>query len=284
MNTKKLILYVAAVLLAGSWSVNADSGKAPSEWKLIWADEFDKDGKPDPAKWKPENTGFLRNKEEQWYTDSLENAFVKDGFLHLVAKKVDLPNPWYKPGSANWKFNRERIGITSAGLITSGLFVFQYGRVEMRARMPKGRGVWPAFWMIGTDKRKGGWPAIGEVDIFEYMGREPGKSKVQAAVHWKNPAGKYQQKNKQLKDVDLSGGFHLFAMEWDADKMVFSLDGKEFFTFPIAPCSDGDFNAFRAPHFLLVNLAVGGTLGGKVDPGIFPAEYLIDYIRVYQKK
>jgi len=287
MNANKWILCTAAVFLAGSWCANTADAKQPEtspEWKLIWADEFDRDGKPDPKKWRPESSGFLRNKEEQWYTDSLENAYVKDGFLHLVAKKTDRPNPWYKPGSDNWKLNRERIRITSAGLITSKLFEFKYGRVELRAKMPAGRGVWPAFWTIGTDTRKGDWPARGEVDILEYMGRDPGKSTIQSAVHWKNAAGKYQQKAKQLKNVDFSKDFHLYTWEWDADKMVFAIDGKPYNTFSIAPCSDGDFNAFRAPHFLLINLAIGGTLGGKVDPAIFPATYLVDYIRVYQKK
>lgn len=276
----KKLIFCGMLLL----SVMAFCAPPAGEWKLIWSDEFDKDGKPDPAKWRPEETGFLRNKEEQWYTDSPENTFVKNGCLHLVAKKVDLPNPWYKPDSKNWKFSRKRITLTSGALITKDLFSFQYGYVEMRAKVPAGKGVWPAFWTIGTDLRKGGWPWLGEIDILEYLGRDPGKSWFQSAVHWKDGEGKYQQKNRKVLNVDLSKDFHIYAMEWDKEKMLFSVDGKKHMAFLIEPCQIGDFNAFRAPHFLLLNLAIGGTLGGSVDPNIFPAEYLIDYVRVYQKK
>ncbi len=255
---------------------------AANDWKLVWADEFDKPGKPNPENWKPENTGFLRNKELQWYTDSRENAYVKDGFLHLVAKKETKPNPWYKKGSDNWKHNRPNIEVTSAGLISKDRIAFQYGRIEMRAKLPKGQGVWPAFWTIGTDKNQKGWPGVGEIDIFEYLERE-GKGKLQGALHWKPADARHRQKNKGIRDRNFTDGFHIFAIEWDPEKIVYFFDKDPFFTAKLEDCSNGTFNAFRTPHFLLLNLAIGGALGGKVEDSIFPAHYIVDYIRVYQK-
>ena len=287
MNVNKQILCAALILLAGAGSVNAAETKLSdrsSGWKLIWSDEFDKPGKPDPKKWTYENQGFLRNKEMQWYTTSEENAYVKDGCLHLVALPADKPNPWYKEGSDNWKFNRKKIEITSAGLITSKTFRFLYGRAEMRAKLPAGQGVWPAFWTIGTDTRYGNWPGIGEIDIFEFWKNKNGNYVLQGAVHWKDAQGKYRQASKKISDRKFTDDFHIFALEWDPEKLVFYFDGEPFFTFKTEQCSNGDFNAFRAPHFLLLNLAIGGTLGGKVDKSILPARYIIDYVRVYQKK
>lgn len=287
MNMKKAIIPALLILMTGSWSMmNAAEPPPPAAragWKLIWSDEFDKPGKPDPKKWVYEYQGFLRNKEMQWYTSDEKNAYVKDGCLHLVALAEDKPNPWYKEGSKNWKFNRKKIEITSAGLITSKTFTFLYGRAEMRAKLPAGQGVWPAFWTIGTDNRYGDWPAKGEIDIFEFWKNKEGKYVLQSAIHWKDKNGKYRQSNKKITDRKFTEGFHTFALEWDPEKLVFFFDEEPFFTFRTEQCSNGDFNAFRAPHFLLLNLAIGGTLGGKVDKSILPATYLIDYVRVYQK-
>lgn len=271
-------LLLTAVAALNTLAVAAGIG---AEWKLIWADEFDVAGKPDPGKWTYEYTGFLRNKEEQWYTDSEDNIFVKDGFLHIVARRVDLPNPWYKADSNNWKFNRERIRITSSGIKSNDRFTCLYGRIEMRAKLPAGQGVWPAFWTIGTGIK--GWPTCGEIDIFEYLGREPGRSALQGAIHWKNNNGKHQQANQKIYDIDLSDSFHVFAIEWDQEKITFFLDDNAYFTVSLDKANVGEYNAFRHPHFLLVNLAIGGTLGGKVDETIFPAKYIVDYIRVYQR-
>ena len=215
--------------------------KTRNEWRLIWSDEFDKAGKPDPKKWDYEREGFLRNEEMQWYTSDEKNVYVKDGCLHLVARLENKPNPWYKEGSGNWKFNRKNIEITSAGLITSTTFTFLYGRAEMRAKLPVGQGVW-------QDQNK-----------------------------------KHLQSGKKIINRNFTDDFHIFAMEWDPEKIVFFFDKEPIFTFKTGQCSIGDFNPFRAPHFLLLNLAIGGSLGGKVDKSIFPAEYIIDYVRIYQK-
>ena len=288
MNIREIMLCTVVALLTGQGTINAAEMKQTpgqaQKWKLVWSDEFDRPGKPDPEKWDYEYQGFVRNREMQWYTDCCDNVYVKDGFLHLVALPADKPNPWYKEGSDNWKFNRKKIEITSAGLVTRKKFTFRYGCVEMRAKLPAGQGVWPALWTGGTDFSQGRWPASGEIDIFEFCKNKQGAYQLSAAVHWKDKNGRHRQASKKISDRKFTDDFHIFALEWDPEKLVFYFDGEPFFTFKTEQCSNGDFNAFRAPHFLLLNLAIGGTLGGKVDKSILPARYIIDYVRVYQKK
>ena len=137
---------------------------APSfaQWKLVWADEFDSEGAPDPKIWEPEK-GFVRNEELQWY--QAENAYCKGGLLIIEAKKEKVKNPDYKAGSNNWKENREFAAYTSASLTTKKSKSWQYGRFEIRAKIDTRAGLWPAFWTLGI---KGRWPDNGEIDIMEY--------------------------------------------------------------------------------------------------------------------
>ena len=288
---KTTIFALAAIGVAAALTLPA--GEVSPEpagpgWKLVWSDEFDIDGAPNPANWRYEYQGFLRNKEEQWYTNSPENIFVKDGMLHIVARleKEKKPNPNYREGSETWKENRRFIEITSAGIVSNGRAEFKYGRIVMRARMPKGAGLWPAFWTIGADpEKRRNWPDNGEIDIVEYVGRNPHeKSWMQGALHWQSPEGKYRQKNgKYAGRPELTDGFHLYGIDWNRDKIDFFVDDRVFLSIPIEQCGSEAYNAFRVPHFLLLNLAVGGMLGGKVDRSALPAEYLVDYVRVYQK-
>lgn len=144
-------------------------------WKLVWSDEFDKPGLPDPAKWNYE-TGFIRNHEAQYYTDArLENARVENGMLVIEARKESFKNPDYDPtaGTNNWKRSREFAAYTSACLTTQERVSWKYGRIEVRAKLPAGRGVWPAIWMLGTNRQDVGWPACGEIDIMEMVGFRP---------------------------------------------------------------------------------------------------------------
>ena len=285
----RAIISAAAIGMAlGLQVFGASPEPANPGWKLVWADEFDVDGAPNPKNWRYEYEGFLRNREEQWYTKSPDNIFVKDGMLHIVARleKEKKPNPNYKEGSTNWKENRPFIEITSAGIISSGRAEFKYGRIVMRAKMPKGAGMWPAFWTIGSDpERERTWPDNGEIDIVEYVGRDPHeKSWMQGAIHWQSPEGKYRQKNGKYVDrPELTDGFHLYGIEWDENKIDFFVDDKVFLSIPIEECGTAQYNAFRVPHFLLLNLAVGGTLGGKVDRSALPAEYVVDSVRVSQR-
>ena len=231
----RAIISAAAIGMAlGLQVFGASPEPANPGWKLVWADEFDVDGAPNPKNWRYEYEGFLRNREEQWYTKSPDNIFVKDGMLHIVARleKEKKPNPNYKEGSTNWKENRPFIEITSAGIISSGRAEFKYGRIVMRAKMPKGAGMWPAFWTIGSDpERERTWPDNGEIDIVEYVGRDPHeKSWMQGAIHWQSPEGKYRQKNGKYVDrPELTDGFHLYGIEWDENKIDFFVDSGCFF-------------------------------------------------------
>lgn len=133
-----------------------------SDYELVWNDEFDKDGRPDPAKWNYEN-GFVRNKEAQWYQP--ENAYCKDGMLIIEGRKEKRPNPRYNPEGKDWRTTRKEAEYTSASLTTQGKFSWQYGRFEIRARFSPREGMWPAFWTLGVRE---GWPRCGEIDIMEY--------------------------------------------------------------------------------------------------------------------
>lgn len=278
---KRFIL--SAILLSGCFLSPAGADPVNAGWKLVWSDEFNTPGAPDPSKWGREK-GFIRNNEVQWYTDEPENLFVKDGMLHLVARRLDkpLPNPNYKADSKDWRTRRREYDITSASLVTGSRFRFLYGRVEMRARMPIGAGVWPALWTTGNYHS---WPESGEIDILEFLySKKDGKRlpRIHTAVHWKGMDGKHQQKAKGLSPENFEGKFHIYALEWDSERIRILFNDKVIQDLPLKDCPNAR-DAFRKPHCLRVNLAIGGYLGGEVDPKIYPAAYEIDYIRVYQK-
>lgn len=162
----------------GTASKNREGGgKADySDYELVWHDEFDKDGRPDPAKWNYEH-GFVRNKEEQWYQP--ENARCEDGMLIIEGKKEKHANPHYDPAGKNWQTTRKEADYTSASLTTRGKFSWLYGRFEIRARFSPREGMWPAFWTMGV---KEGWPMCGEIDIMEYY-----QSTYLANLCWASP-------------------------------------------------------------------------------------------------
>jgi beta-glucanase (GH16 family) len=241
---------------------------APAGWKLVWSDEFERPGLPDPAKWSYEE-GRLRNHELQYYTQQrIENAEVKsDGCLHIIARKELFENAQY----------------TSSSLTTWGKFHFTYGRVEIRAKVPGGRGTWPALWMMGTGHGKMPWPLYGEIDLMENLGCDP--DRVQFTVHdekynWR----KNNEKKAFITVPHFSQNFHLYTLEWDHEKLRWFFDGKQVHEYD----NDGtgpDAWPFDQPEYLLMNLAYGGDSGGKkgVDDSLLPADYLIDYVRIYQK-
>lgn len=238
-----------------------------ADWKLSWSDEFDKAGRPDPAKWGYE-TGFIRNNEAQFYTkDRKENARIEGGKLIIEARKDNFENH----------------PISSASLNTSGLKEFKYGKFEIRAKLPKGRGTWPAIWMLSTDIGKVGWPKCGELDIMEHVGFDPNK------VHFNIHCQAYNHVKGTGKgaavDFPKPEDWHVYGMEWFPDHIDFFLDGKKTFTFTKEK-DDVDVWPFDKPHYLLINFAVGGAWGGQkgVDDALFPAKYEIDYVRYYEKK
>ena len=242
-------------------------------WKLVWSDEFDKPGLPDASKWANE-VGFVRNKEAQYYTQRRkENARVEDGKLIIEGRKEEYQAPDGKAAR-----------YTAASLTTDGLFETTYGRVEVRAQLPRGRGMWPAIWMLGTNIGKVGWPKCGEIDIMEAVGYEP--DKVFATVHWfSQEKGKHTSSGGNLPKQAPADDLHVYAVEWFADRMDFYYDETRYFTYPVEKAGKDDKNPFHTPHYLLMNLAIGGGWGGQkgIDDSIFPQQYVIDYVRIYKK-
>lgn len=254
----------------------------PAGWKLVWADEFDKDGRPDLRNWTYE-TGLVRNEEFQWYQP--DNARCKDGLLILEARRERKRNPNFEPGSKDWKRNREHAEYTSASLTTRGLHQWRYGRFVMRGRIDTRPGLWPAFWTLGVE---GEWPRNGEVDIMEYY-----RGKLLANVAWgtdRRWVPKWDSTGtpiEDFKDPDWSKKFHVWRMDWDENQIRLYVDDQLLNTTDLSQTVNADGegkNPFRQPHYMLLNLAVGGMNGGDPSKTRFPARFEVDYVRVYQRE
>jgi beta-glucanase (GH16 family) len=245
-------------------------------WELVWADEFDAGDAPDPARWRYE-VGMLRNNEKQFYTDnSRENVRVENGVLVIEARKERMQRP-DKPG----RF----ADYTSGSIETEGLAQWQYGRIEVRAKLPTGRGTWPAAWMMPPSFKQFGWPKCGEIDIVENVGFNP--QVVQGTVH--------TQAYNHVKKTDKSGkltlespwtNFHVYAIEWSEKKIDWFVDGRLYHTFANDGKNDMATWPFSQPFHLKLNFAVGGGWGGQkgIDETIWPQRFEIDYGRVWEKK
>jgi beta-glucanase (GH16 family) len=255
-------------------------GASASSWKLVWSDEFVTAGAPDPAKWRFD-TGFIRNEELQYYTDRPENARVENGMLVIEARKERVPNPHFKSGSRDWRRNRAFGEYSSANLTTKGLFSWTFGRLEVRAKLPEGSGVWPAIWTMGTVRA--GWPSCGEIDLMEYVGAEP--DILHTGIHFKDlETGKHRKIGvKWPVTATLSADFHVYALERTAERIDFFLDDQLVQSITVDEVGPGADNPFRKPHYLLLNLALGGW-GGEVDDALLPHQYRIDYVRVFEKE
>ncbi|HRR34199.1 MAG TPA: glycoside hydrolase family 16 protein [Kiritimatiellia bacterium] len=264
-------LLVVSVAVLGVMTIAAQTREG---WTLVWADEFERDGLPDPSKWTYEK-GFVRNKEAQYYTvKRAENARVEGGRLIIEGHKEEYTAP-----------DGKRASYTAASVTTDGTFALTYGRVEVKAKLPRGRGMWPAIWMLGTSIHDIGWPRCGEIDIMEFVGHEP--SAVHANVHWFDAAkGKLTSAGGKLHEQNPSDGFHIYAVEWFKDRMDFFYDERLYFSCPLTQAGTDEANPFHKPHYLILNLAIGGSWGGQqgIDDSIFPQRYEIDYVRFYQKK
>jgi beta-glucanase (GH16 family) len=267
-------------LLLGALAALLVSAAAPQTpepaWKLVWSDEFDKDGRPDHAKWTYE-TGFVRNQELQWYQP--ENAWCEKGMLIIEARRERKKNPNFQPDLRNWT-NREYAEYTSACLITKGIASWRYGRFEMRGRIDTRPGLWPAFWSLGVDGR---WPNNGEIDIMEYY-----RGTLLANLIWAGqPRTASFTKRKPIAsfDPDWSSKFHVWRMDWDENRAVISVDGEVLNDSDLNQAANPDGkNGFRQAHSILLNLAIGGTAGGDPSTTEFPARFEVDYVRIYQKQ
>lgn len=260
---------------------NKDKELNNERYQLVWGDEFTADGIPDEKNWNYE-TGFVRNQEAQWYQK--ENAFCKNGFLIIEALKENRSNPdFVSKTHSDWTKNRDSVKVTSSCLITRGKHSWQYGRFEMRAKIPVTKGIWPAFWTLGVD---GNWPENGEIDIMEYY-----TGKILANACWKSDESKtvWDSSTKMLSDFNENwvDKFHIWRMDWDAKWIRLYVDDQLLNEINISESmkyKNQKIKPFQQPHYLLVNLAVGGMNGGEFTSDNLPSQYIIDYIRVYQKQ
>jgi beta-glucanase (GH16 family) len=253
--------------------------------KLVWADEFNTNGQPNPEFWKHEK-GFVRNEELQWYQE--ENANCANGVLLIEGRREEIPNPKYQAGSKNWKMSREFAHYSSSSINTRGLKQWLYGRFEIRARIDTTMGSWPAIWTLGIEKP---WPSNGEIDIMEFY-RIKDVPTILANAAW----GTHQQyvakwnteripySHFLAKDAEWHKKFHIWRMDWTPESIKLYLDDELLNTTLLSETINPDgFNPFKQPHYLLLNLAIGGN-GGNPDRSKFPIRYEVDYVRVYQEK
>ena len=230
---------------------------------IIWEENFD-GSELDESTWNfelgdgcPDICGWGNN-ERQIYTKT--NHQVKDGYLMI---RADLNDSVY----------------TSTRITTKDKYEFRYGYIEARIKLPLGKGLWPAFWMLGSNRDEVGWPRCGEIDIMEYVGKEPGM--FFTTLHTSDSHGNSKNTRKD-KYEGIEKGFHIYAANWTADKIEFFIDGELFYTFSPEKKSE-EIWPFDQPFYVLLNLAIGGGFGGpEVDDSIFPQEFVIDYIRVYK--
>jgi beta-glucanase (GH16 family) len=266
----------AALADAGS---PGDAGvTVPDGYKLVWSDEFNVDGTPDSKNWTYEK-GFVRNEELQWYQP--DNASVKDGLLVIEGRKERVANPSYQAGSSDWKQSRQYAEYTATSMTTWNLQSWQYGRFEMRARIPTGAGMWPAWWTLGVS---GEWPSNGEVDIMEYYkGNILANVACGTSTRWQ---AKWDSSTKAVSSLGAgwATSFHVWRMDWDDQKIDLYVDDSLMNSVPLSSMLNPDGQSpFKQKHYMLVNLAIGGVNGGDPSGTTFPVKYEVDWIRVFQK-
>lgn len=262
---KKLFIIVCSLLIVGTGVAQV------KKWKLAWSEEFNYTGLPDTSTWNFETYGNKTgwgNNEKQFYTDrDTLNAYVSNGTLKITARQK----------------TRENKDYTSARLSTAKKKIFKYGRFEIKAKLPAGKGTWPAIWMLNNDKTVG-WPGCGEIDIMEHVGYD--KDTIHGTIHTEAYNHiKGTQKGKTIYIASPYDQFHVYAIEWTKDKIDFIMDGKVYNSFANEHKSANEW-PFDKPFYLILNLAIGGNWGGKhgIDPEIFPATMEVDYVRVYRQK
>lgn len=240
------------------WFVITSEEPAQSGFgNLVWSDEFDTDGAPDSSKWTYDlGAGGWGNNEAQTYTDNAENAIVQGGSLIITAKD---------DGSG---------GYTSARLKTQGLYDFTYGKVEVRAKLPSSQGTWPAIWLLGSNFTDVGWPNCGEIDIMEQTGDN--KNDVLATCHWFDGSANASY-GESTAVSNASSEFHVYSLEWTDASVKMFVDDTLYYTL-----TNDAALPFNSNFFMVLNVAMGGTLGGTIDPGFTQDTMEVDYVRVYQ--
>ena len=295
-----IVLLMSPIGLIGQISpqgsiVNKSSNRQSSncqskDYSLVWHDEFDGYGRPDPDKWSFEQ-GFVRNYEAQYYTPL--NVFRYDGKLVIEARKADFPCPDYNPESTNWRCGREWVDWTSGSVVTKGHYSFLYGRLEVCARIPVSAGAWPAIWLLGSTLP---WPGNGEIDMLEYY-QLSGKPTILANAcwaggteddtHWDDSYWPLEHFTKGDPET-WAQRFHVWRMDWDKEFIRLYLDDELLNEIPLSKTVNGKggspgINPFHRPFYLLINLALD-TRVTAYDPSLFPLRYEIDYVRLYNRK
>jgi Glycosyl hydrolases family 16 len=233
----------------------------PSALSLVWSDEFNVDGLPNPAKWGYDignGSGGWGNNELEYYTNRSDNAVCINGNLKITLKKESFSG-----------FN-----YTSARLLSQGKFAFKYGKVEARAKLPAGAGTWPAIWALGSNINTTAWPACGEIDIMEHIGND--LNKIYGTLHYPGRSGGNANGGTKII-TNATTEFHLYTLEWDANTIKIYVDNVLFHS-----VTNSANIPFNHDFFLIMNVAMGGNFGGTVDPNFTEAAMEVDYIRVYQ--
>lgn len=276
-----IILFV--IVLGGlSCSQHKDHGRhSIPGYQLVWSDEFDHEGQPDAKKWTYEE-GFVRNEELQWYQP--KNAYCEDGLLVIEGKEERVPNPHYDAEGSSWKNTRQYSEYTSASVTTRGLHSWKYGIFQIKAKIKAEPGLWPAIWALGVENP---WPHNGEIDIMEYY-----QDMILANFAWGDSSSYQAVWDDYKKPItefpkNWSDDFHVWKMDWSEDSIKLYVDDMLLNEIDLKNTTNRDgsgFNPFHQPHYLILNLAIGGTQGGDPSGTKFPSQYLIDYVRVYQRE
>lgn len=240
----------------------------------VWGDDFASGTMVDETSWTYEQ-GYVRNKENQYYTARrTENCRIEDGMLVIEGRKED-------------SLFQEEAQYTSASIITNKKKSWKYGRFEIRAKIPAGKGSWPAFWMKGDSQNTGSsWPNCGEIDVMEYAGKDP-NIMIHNAIYGGSDGKAVHSTKKYSYGSSLADDFHIYSLHWDEKQLVFAIDNKVTHTVDLTLIPSGQ-NPFNQKFSVLLNLALGSdtasTLGGPLDPSILPIRYYVDYVHVYQEK
>ena len=243
---------------------------AGADWHLAWSDEFNGNS-VNTNHWKFEegNHGGWGNRELEYYTGRAENAYVSNGALHIVARRESTNG----------------FDHTSVRMKTQGLFSQQYGRFEFRAKLPYGKGYWPALWLMPERSRYGGWPGCGEINIMENKGATPGVE--QGTIHYANSTGGHLQATKVFRFAENDGvtNFHVYQLDWTSNSISWLVDDQVYETQTNWSTARAPYPApFDQPFYIIMNLAIGGNYGGNPNTNtVFPGEMVVDYVRVYDK-
>lgn len=278
---EKISAFFAIVFILGCTSGAKVADYTNEGYKLVWSDEFNKVGKPDSSHWDYEK-GFVRNEELQWYQP--ENAQCKNGLLIIEARRVEKANPDFSETAKDWRKKRSQIQYTSSCIITRKKQQWLYGRFEMRARIDISKGIWPAWWTLGVSKP---WPANGEIDIMEYY-----RGMLLANIACLGKTGKAEWYGRKIKTDSLGGvewakKFHVWRMDWTEEYIALFCDDVLLNKTDLKLLENKDgsgFNPFKQPHYMLLNLSIGGQNGGDPSGTEFPKRFEVDYVRVYQQK